>query len=90
MDEPTKGVDVGAKHQIYQIMRELARDGYAILMVSSEMPEVIGMSDRVIVMHEGRVTMIADTRDANTTQERILEAAVTRIHHDDTAMGGKS
>ncbi len=90
MDEPTKGVDVGAKHQIYQIMRELARDGYAILMVSSEMPEVIGMSDRVIVMHEGRVTMIADTRDANTTQEKILEAAVTRIQHDDTAMGGKS
>lgn len=90
MDEPTKGVDVGAKHQIYQIMRELARDGYAILMVSSEMPEVIGMSDRIIVMHEGRVTMIADTHDANTTQEKILEAAVTRLHHDDTAMGGKS
>jgi len=86
MDEPTKGVDVGAKHQIYEIMRELARDGYAILMVSSEMPEVIGMSDRVIVMHEGRITLIADTRDAATTQERILEAAVTRAHiHDSDA-----
>ena len=86
MDEPTKGVDVGAKHQIYEIMRELARDGYAILMVSSEMPEVIGMSDRVIVMHEGRVTLIAETRDAATTQERILEAAVTRAHlHDSDA-----
>lgn len=80
MDEPTKGVDVGAKHQIYQIMRELARDGYAILMVSSEMPEVIGMSDRVIVMHEGRITLIADTRNAGTTQEKLLEAAVTRAH----------
>ncbi|MDN5314315.1 MAG: rhamnose transport system ATP-binding protein [Clostridiales bacterium] len=75
MDEPTKGVDVGAKYQIYQIMRELARDGYAILMVSSEMPEVLGMSDRVIVMHEGRITLITD---ANTTQEQLLEAAVTK------------
>ncbi len=75
MDEPTKGVDVGAKHQIYQIMRELAKDGYGILMVSSEMPEVLGMSDRVIVMHEGRITLITD---ANTTQEQLLEAAVTK------------
>ena len=90
MDEPTKGVDVGAKHQIYQIMRELARDGYAILMVSSEMPEVIGMSDRIVVMHEGRVTMIARTHDTSTTQEKILEAAVTRIQHEEPAPGGKS
>lgn len=88
MDEPTKGVDVGAKHQIYQIMRELVRDGYAILMVSSELPEVIGMSDRVVVMHEGRITMIADTRDAGTTQERILEAAVTRMHETKPIAGG--
>lgn len=90
LDEPTKGVDVGAKHQIYQIMRELARDGYGILMVSSEMPEVIGMSDRIVVMHEGRITMIADTRAETTTQEKILEAAVTRLQHDTTDAGGKS
>jgi rhamnose transport system ATP-binding protein len=90
LDEPTKGVDVGAKHQIYQIMRELARDGYAILMVSSEMPEVIGMSDRVVVMHEGRVTMIASTHDAATTQEKILEAAVTRVQSEEPSAGGKS
>ena len=90
MDEPSKGVDVGAKHQIFQIIRELAKDGYAILMVSSEMPEVLGMSDRVVVMHEGRVTLIADTHDPLTTQEKILEAAVTRIHHDDSAAGGNA
>ncbi|MDD2533265.1 MAG: sugar ABC transporter ATP-binding protein [Eubacteriales bacterium] len=88
MDEPTKGVDVGAKHQIYQIMRELARDGYAILMVSSEMPEVIGMSDRVIVMHEGRITLIGNTHDAGTTQEKLLEAAVTRRSTADSTIGG--
>jgi len=58
-------------------------------MVSSEMPEVIGMSDRVVVMHEGRVTMIAQTHDATTTQEKILEAAVTRIQHGRTGPGGE-
>jgi ribose transport system ATP-binding protein len=56
MDEPTRGIDVGAKQEIYQLMDELAGQGIAILFVSSEMEEVIGMSDRVIVMHEGRIT----------------------------------
>ncbi|MEF2071638.1 sugar ABC transporter ATP-binding protein [Consotaella aegiceratis] len=56
LDEPTRGVDVGAKAEIYRIIRELAAQGTAILMVSSELPEVLGLSDRVVVMHEGRVT----------------------------------
>lgn len=56
MDEPTRGIDVGAKQEIYQLMDELAGQGIAILFVSSELEEVIGMSDRVIVMHEGRIT----------------------------------
>lgn len=77
MDEPTKGIDIGAKSAIYQIIRELTKDGYAILMVSSEMPEVLGMSDRVIVMHEGRITMISET--AATSQKNILEAAMTSV-----------
>jgi rhamnose transport system ATP-binding protein len=77
MDEPTKGIDIGAKNAIYGIIRELTGEGYAVLMVSSEMPEVLGMSDRVVVMHEGRVTMIADT--ASTSQEKILEAAMTKV-----------
>ncbi|CAM3419329.1 sugar ABC transporter ATP-binding protein [Brevibacillus invocatus] len=74
LDEPTKGVDVGAKSAIYEMISELAAQGYGIIMVSSEMPEVIGMSDRVIVMREGRVTAALDA--ATVTQEAILEAAM--------------
>lgn len=74
LDEPTKGVDVGAKYAIYEIMRELSAQGIGIVMVSSEMPEVLGMSDRVVVMREGRVTCTLNTRE--TSQEAILEAAM--------------
>lgn len=74
LDEPTKGVDVGAKSAIYEIISELASQGYGIIMVSSEMPEVIGMSDRIVVMREGRVTATFD--GATVTQEAILEAAM--------------
>ena len=56
LDEPTRGIDVGAKQEIYRLMEELARQGVAILFVSSEMEEVLGLSDRVLVMHEGRIT----------------------------------
>ena len=56
LDEPTRGIDVGAKQEIYRLMEELAHQGVAILFVSSEMEEVLGMSDRVLVMHEGRLT----------------------------------
>ena len=55
LDEPTKGIDVGAKYSIYEIMNELTANGYAIIMVSSEMPEVLGMADRIVVMRNGRV-----------------------------------
>ena len=54
-DEPTRGVDVGAKNEIYRLMRELSDHGVGILMISSDMEEVIGVSDRVAVMHEGRI-----------------------------------
>jgi rhamnose transport system ATP-binding protein len=74
LDEPTKGVDVGAKTAIYSIMNDLAAAGYGIIMVSSEMPEVLGMSDRVVVMREGVVTAVMDTAEA--TQETILKAAM--------------
>jgi rhamnose transport system ATP-binding protein len=74
LDEPTKGVDVGAKSAIYEIMSDLATEGYGIIMVSSEMPEVIGMSDRIVVMREGRVTAILE--QPAVTQEAILEAAM--------------
>jgi rhamnose transport system ATP-binding protein len=74
LDEPTKGVDVGAKVAIYTIINELAASGYGVIMVSSEMPEVLGMSDRIVVMRDGRVTATLDTKDA--TQELILRAAM--------------
>jgi rhamnose transport system ATP-binding protein len=74
LDEPTKGVDVGAKTAIFEIMNDLAGAGYAIVMVSSEMPEVLGMSDRIVVMREGRVAAVLETRRA--TQEQILAAAM--------------
>ncbi len=74
LDEPTKGVDVGSKAQIYEIMCELAKEGYGILMVSSELPEVINMSDRVIVMREGRVSTTIEHDEA--TQENVLSAGM--------------
>ena len=74
-DEPTRGVDVGAKFEIYQLINEMAGRGKAILMISSELPEVLGMADRILVMHDGRVTgEITDVSSA--TQEQIMELAV--------------
>ncbi|NLK74206.1 MAG: sugar ABC transporter ATP-binding protein [Clostridiales bacterium] len=79
LDEPTKGVDVGAKAAMYEIMGELANQGYAIIMVSSEMPEIIGMCDRIVVMCEGRVTGVLSRNEA--TQEKILELAMAKSLH---------
>ncbi|MGM0903509.1 MAG: sugar ABC transporter ATP-binding protein [Bacillota bacterium] len=75
LDEPTKGVDVGAKSAIYEIINDLAQQGYGIMMISSEMPEILGMSDKIIVMREGRMTKILDKEEAS--QEVILEAAMS-------------
>jgi len=79
MDEPTKGVDVGAKAAIYEIMGELASQGMGIVMVSSEMPEILGMCDRIYVMCEGRVT--GELCRAEATGERILELAMKKREH---------
>lgn len=73
MDEPTRGVDVGAKYEIYKIIRDLAENGNAIIMVSSEMPELIGMSDRILVMCEGRLAGILDHCDI--TQFDVMKLA---------------
>jgi ABC-type sugar transport system ATPase subunit len=68
-------VDVGAKYEIYLLMNQLAAEGKAIVMISSELPEVLGMADRILVMHEGRITgEIADARQV--TQEQIMHLAV--------------
>ncbi|MDK1385247.1 sugar ABC transporter ATP-binding protein [Sinorhizobium sp. 8-89] len=73
LDEPTRGIDVGAKAEIHRLVTELARNGVAVIMISSEMPEVLGMSDRIMVMHEGRVTGFLDRAEA--TQIRVMELA---------------
>ena len=73
IDEPTRGIDVGAKSEIHKIMSDLAKKGKAIIMVSSELPEVLGMSDRIMVMHEGRIT--GELNRGEATQERIMEFA---------------
>ena len=73
LDEPTRGVDIGAKREIYELMNELTKKGVAIIMVSSELPEILGMSDRVIVVHEGTITGELPIQEA--TQEKIMTLA---------------
>ena len=80
-DEPTRGIDVGAKSEIYKLMNELAREGKSIIMISSELPELLRMSDRVAVMCEGRLTGILDIAEA--TQEKIMKLATQRNARED-------
>ena len=70
MDEPTRGVDVGAKYEIYEIINDLVAQGKSVLMVSSELPEILGMCDRIYVMNEGR--MIAELDRSEASQESIM------------------
>ncbi|RWR05833.1 sugar ABC transporter ATP-binding protein [Paenirhodobacter populi] len=73
LDEPTRGIDVGAKAEIHRLISKLAQEGVAVIMISSELPEVLGMSDRILVMHEGHMTGILDRAEAN--QVKIMELA---------------
>jgi ABC-type sugar transport system ATPase subunit len=82
MDEPTRGIDVGAKAEIHLLMRKLAGEGMAILMISSELPEVLGMSDRVLVMNGGRIAGEFDK--AHATAE-MVGTAMTRSYAKDAA-----
>jgi ABC-type sugar transport system ATPase subunit len=74
LDEPTRGIDVKTKKEIYMLMSNLANQGVAIIMISSELPEIIGMSDRIIVMHEGRIKGAMPGK--NATQEAIMKMAL--------------
>lgn len=76
LDEPTRGIDVGAKKEIHRLMDDLVKEGYPILMISSELPEILGMSDRIYVMHEG--TIQAEYGRKEATQEKILHSAMGR------------
>jgi D-xylose transport system ATP-binding protein len=74
LDEPTRGVDVGAKYEIYKLIFELAKQGVAVLMISSELPEVLGISDRVLVMGEGKLR--GNFPNESLSQEKIMTAAL--------------
>jgi len=74
VDEPTNGIDVGAKTEIHALLRKLADEGMAVIMVSSELPEILSISDRVLVMRRGRINGVFDAE--NLTQEQIMEKAV--------------
>ena len=71
LDEPTRGIDIGAKFEIYQLIGELAAQGKAVIIISSEMPELLGVTDRILVMSAGKVAGILET--AKTNQEEILQ-----------------
>ena len=73
VDEPTRGIDIGTKAEVHRLLSRLAADGVAVLMVSSELPEVLGMADRVLVMHEGRLT--ANIPRAQADEEAVMLAA---------------
>jgi rhamnose transport system ATP-binding protein len=79
VDEPTRGIDVGTKAEVHRLLSDLAGRGIAILMISSELPEVLGMADRVLVMHEGRIT--AQLARADATAESVMHAATAKLEH---------
>ncbi|WP_104134186.1 sugar ABC transporter ATP-binding protein [Cryobacterium sp. Y62] len=79
VDEPTRGIDVGTKSEVHRLLSDLAGRGIAILMISSELPEVLGMADRVLVMHEGRIT--AQLARADATAESVMHAATAKLEH---------
>jgi D-xylose transport system ATP-binding protein len=76
LDEPTRGIDVGAKIEVYTLINELTAQGKAVVLVSSELPELMGMSDRVLMLHEGKVG--GEFARADATPERLLAAAMGR------------
>ena len=75
LDEPMRGIDVGAKYEIYCLIAQLAKEGKSIILISSEMPELLGMSDRLYVMNEGE--LIAEMKTSEASQENIMRAIVT-------------
>ena len=74
LDEPTRGVDVGVKSEMYEIINKLAEEGTAIILISSELPEILSLSHRIIVMREGKITKILNNKEA--TQEKIMSYAI--------------
>ena len=74
LDEPTRGIDIGAKHEIYKLINTLTKEGVAVILISSELPEVLGLSDRILVLSKGRQKIILTQKEA--TQEKIMQHAL--------------
>ena len=79
LDEPTRGIDVGAKYEIYCIINDLVAAGKSVVMISSELPEVLGMSDRIYVMNEGRI--VGEFQQADASQEKIMACILSASNH---------
>ncbi len=79
LDEPTRGIDVGAKFEIYQLIAELAKKGKGIIIISSEMPELLGITDRILVMSNGLVSGIVDTKQQRKTKFCVLRLCTFKI-----------
>jgi rhamnose transport system ATP-binding protein len=77
IDEPTRGIDVATKAEVHRIIDELAAEGMAVLMISSELPEVLGVADRILVLHEGRLT--GEFTRADATEDKIMRAATGQV-----------
>jgi len=76
LDEPTRGIDVGSKYEIYLLMNKLVTEGKSIIMISSEMPEILGMSDRILVIHEGVLKGELDNKARKVTPEQVMKTAI--------------
>jgi methyl-galactoside transport system ATP-binding protein/inositol transport system ATP-binding protein len=88
VDEPTRGIDVGTKSEIHRLISNLAGEGKSIVMISSELPEIMGMSDRIMVMHQGKVTgIVENTKDL--TQEELMSYATDTVEEYKKSKGGK-
>jgi len=74
LDEPTRGIDIGAKHEIYKLINQLANNGLAVIIISSELPEILGMSDRILILSKGKQTAILNKQEAS--QEKIMHYAI--------------
>ena len=84
LDEPTRGIDIGAKVEVHRIISELAASGLAIVLISSDLPEVLAMSDRILVLHEGRIT--AEIARAAATEEGVMYAATGNVQAESDAV----
>jgi methyl-galactoside transport system ATP-binding protein/inositol transport system ATP-binding protein len=88
LDEPTRGIDVGTKSEIHRLITRLAGEGKSIVMISSELPEVMGMSDRIVIMHQGKVTGIVEN-SKDLTQDELMAYATGTIEEYKKQRGGK-